>query len=179
MAWQREWIKVPEHYGPEDRERLAYLYIEHIIERTQNDRDRNNQAFKAYKGPKKGKYSKDYAESLDFKNAGKSSGKIDLTLTGDMLAELTLLRSQRGKVLIGYEKGSEAEGKVEGNRLGNGKNRPPRDFLGFKTSSDLGESDRERKRIVRFYENEWKPESKVDLDTLRELYSSTKTSKGT
>lgn len=106
------------------------------MDRTQAGKDKDGKPFK--------KYSKAYAESLDFQNAGKSKNKIDLTLSGDMLAALTLLDERDGKLKIGYEKGSDEEGRAEGNILGSYGGEPDkskaRDFLGIKS--------RELQRII-------------------------------
>ena len=78
-------------------------------------------------------YSTAYKESLDFKNGGKSS-KVTLTLSGDMLAELSLLDYGLGFILVGYATDNDEAAKAHGNVTGEygqskstGKNRP---FIG-------------------------------------------------
>lgn len=128
MPQQKVKIEIPEHLKPSQRKELADLIIEHIVDRTQRGLDKDGRKF--------GPYSKAYTESLDFKNAGKRKGKVDLTLSGDMLAALSLLNEKKGALTVGYERGAEENGRVEGLRTGDyGGNRGPvRDFLGLKRS---------------------------------------------
>lgn len=118
-------IEIPEHLKPSQRKELADLIIEHIVDRTQRGLDKDGQKF--------GPYSKAYTKSLDFKNAGKSKSKVNLTLSGDMLAALSLLSEKKGVLTVGYERGAEENGRVEGNRTGDygGNKGPKRDFLGI------------------------------------------------
>jgi hypothetical protein len=48
----------------------------------------------------KSPYSKEYANSLEFKAAGKKRTKVNMTLTGDMLASVDLEPGDDGKVTI-------------------------------------------------------------------------------
>jgi hypothetical protein len=126
-------IEIPETLRPEQREALADLVIERIVDRTQSGLDKRGRAFPGY--------SKEYIKSLDFKNAGKSKGKVDLQLSGDMLAALELLNHTRGKLKIGFQRGTDENAKAEGNILGTyGRDTPirgkKRDFLGV-TKSEL------------------------------------------
>jgi hypothetical protein len=119
-------IKIPKKYKPDEREAIAYEIIEKIVERTQKGLDKKGENFKGY--------SKSYMKSLDFQIAGKGK-KPDLTLSGDMLAEMKLLKHKSGEIVIGYEKGSTENAKAEGNILGTyGQSSPirgkKRDFLG-------------------------------------------------
>src|SRR4030042_3191478 len=142
--WQRVRIDIPDEYKPIDRERIADLVIEHIVERTQKLRvDKSGKAFP--------KYSESYIKSLYFKIVGKQKSKIDLTLSGDMLAELKLLSHKHGEILIGFEKGSEENARADGNIRGTyGKQfeniRKKRDFLGIQT--------KELKRLMNIYERQ-------------------------
>lgn len=84
------------------------------------------------------KYSKDYKESMDFKNGGKSSS-VNLELTGDMMASMELLEHNTGYVVIGYPTDHPDAGKVEGNVIGSyGSDSPnasrARNFLGLPQS---------------------------------------------
>lgn len=111
-----------------DREAVAYAVIDEIVERTQN-RSRNKD------GRKFSNYSKAYIKSLDFELAGKSK-KVNLTMTGDMLAALDLLEADDKKITIGYEKNSDENDKAEGNIKGTygdegRKRKTPRNFLGI------------------------------------------------
>jgi len=142
MAQQKVVIPVPEDLKPTQRKELADLVIEHIFERTtEENRDKNGKRFP--------KYSKSYIKSLDFANAGKSASKVDLQLSGDMLAALKLLKDRPGEIVIGYERGSSENGKAEGNILGSYGGDPDRskarDFLGIQPSK--------LRELVRFIKN--------------------------
>jgi len=134
MAKQQKFpVVISEKYTAEERRAIAAEIIQRITERTRDEgQDKNNQKFKGY--------SDSYKNSLDFKIAGK--GKVDLTLTGEMIDSIQLLKSVPGKIEIGYKAGDEINGKVEGNILGTYGNSkpvgPPRDFLGL-TQTDLRE----------------------------------------
>jgi phage gpG-like protein len=111
------------------REALGREVAEFIRKRSEGGRDKNGKKFV--------KYTKEYTQSLDFKNAGKSKNKVDLTLSGDMLIALDLLSHRRGSILIGYENGSEENAKADGNvtgSYGQPKANPSkaRDFMGIK-----------------------------------------------
>jgi len=133
MAEQQKFlIELSDKYSAEERRAIAAEVIQRITERTRDEgKDKNNRTFKGY--------SESYKGSLDFKIAGKGS-KVDLTLTGEMIDSMQLLKTRPGQIEIGYKAGDEINGKVEGNRLGTyGKPQPvapPRDFLGI-TKSDL------------------------------------------
>lgn len=127
MAWQRFKVEIPEDLKPRQRKELGDLIIEHIFERTNKGLDKNGQRFPGY--------SKTYKESLDFKIAGKGS-RVNLQLSGDMLAAIELLNHKKGELLIGFENGSEENAKAEGNILGTYGQKTPipgkkRDFLGI------------------------------------------------
>lgn len=124
-------IKIPETYKlkPQQREDLADLIIEHIFDRTNRGLNKNGKAFPGY--------SKEYLESLDFKVSGKSKNKVNLQLSGDMLAAIKLLNNKKkDAVVIGFAANSEENDRAEGNILGTyGQDRPipgkKRDFLGI------------------------------------------------
>jgi hypothetical protein len=137
MAWQKAKIKIPDDLLPKEREELAFAILEHIRERTKAGTGiRENGRTYNFPG-----YSKSYQNSLDFKIAGKSSD-VDLTLSGDMLDAMDLLSHKKGEILIGFENGSEDNGKAEGNQLGSYGGSPnarkARRFLGV-NKSELAE----------------------------------------
>lgn len=131
--WQR--IKVDlSGYGltPDQKDEVADLIVERIVDRTQQGLDVNGRPWRG----KAGEYSKAYRDSLDFKIAGKSPGKVDLQLSGDMLAALSILDKTQRSVTIGFEPGSDENAKADGNIRGTyGKSKPipgkARDFLGI------------------------------------------------
>jgi hypothetical protein len=121
MAWMRTKVKIPKELGPEERQLIAQDIIDFIIERSSRGLDKNNKKFK--------KYTKQYA---DIKGVG--TGEVDLVLSGDMMDELDLISHRSGEILIGYDRDSDINGKVEGNVKGTyGSDEPkkPRDFLGI------------------------------------------------
>jgi hypothetical protein len=120
-------VEIPDNLKPQERLQLADLVIEHIVDRTKRGLDKEGKGFP--------KYSKEYIQSLDFKNAGKSPSRVDLQLTGDMLAALKLLGNKKGEIRIGFENGTIENSKAEGNILGSYGREPnprkARDFLGI------------------------------------------------
>jgi hypothetical protein len=144
VAQQKVRINFPKGYRFNSVDRLAIgrEILEFIRDRTEKGLDKDNKKFKkSKKGPHKGDYTKSYANSLDFKNAGKSTTPINLALSGDMMASIKLLSWDRsGGVTIGLDSGDPDEGKLEGNRKGTyGNSRavaPKRDPLGI-TPEDL------------------------------------------
>lgn len=136
MAWQRINIEIPEDLGPSQRLELADLIIEHIVDRTDRGLDKDGKRFPKYSS--KSNYSPNYVRSLDFKNANKSNSKINLQLSGDMLAALELISHRAGSLIIGYQNGTEENDKAEGNILGSyGRSPNPslaRDFLGLQSA---------------------------------------------
>lgn len=121
-------IPIPKSLKPSQREMLAEEIIDFIVERSAAGRDKNNRKFK--------KYSAKYAELK-----GVDQDQVDLVLSGDMMEELKVLSHKAGEVVIGYDKDSDINGKVEGNVTGSyGQDSPnpkrARDFLGI-SNSDL------------------------------------------
>lgn len=130
MAWQKFKVEIPPEIklSPVQRTDLADLIIEHIFERTNNGVDKNGNKFP--------RYSKEYIASLNFKVAGKSKNKVDLQLSGDMLAGIKLINQKKDQILIGFENGTPENGKAEGNIKGTYGQKSPipgkkRDFLGI------------------------------------------------
>jgi hypothetical protein len=121
--WQRIKIEIPKQIKPADREEVALEIIDFIANRTKRNKDKDGRKFP--------NYTKDYA-----KIKGTSRSNVDLTLTGEMLDELKLISHRSGSLLIGYDRGSDINGKVEGNRLGSYGGSPnpskARDFLGIR-----------------------------------------------
>lgn len=128
--WQRIAIEIPDYLTPAEREQLGDDIIEAIKRRTEKGVDRNGKKFPAY--------SKAYTESMDFKIAGKSKNSVDLQLSGDMLASINLLSHRKGKLLIGFENGSDENARADGNITGSYGGSPnpkrARDFLGLPDS---------------------------------------------
>lgn len=80
-----------------------------------------------YGGQKlKSPYSKVYAESLEFKAAGKSRSKVNMTLTGDMLASVNV-KSDGSKVVLYVDENEvpKAYNHITGDTV------PKRNWFGF------------------------------------------------
>lgn len=130
MAWQRVKIQIPDDLTPTERLELADLVIEHIVDRSDRGLDKEGRKFP--------KYSKNYIKSLDFKNANKSPGEVNLQLSGDMLAALKLISHRSGELTVGFENGTQENDQAEGNILGTYGQPSPipgkkRDFLGIES----------------------------------------------
>jgi hypothetical protein len=144
VAQQKVVIKFPEKYKaltPVERLAVGREVVQYIRERTEKGLDKDGEKFP--------KYSNRYVKSLDFQNAGKSKSKVNLALSGDMMASIKLLNFNRaGEITIGLESGDPEEGKLEGNRKGTyGNSKPvtdPRDPLGIE--------DDKLKEILRSYD---------------------------
>ena len=112
MAQQKFTVTIDKRYNKQEREAITAKIIDHIIDRTViKNRDKFGEKFP--------EYSKSYKDSLEFRIAGKSASKVDLQLSGDMLAALgEYTKSRTGKITIGYNPGSEENSKAEGNIKG-------------------------------------------------------------
>jgi hypothetical protein len=121
-----------------DRQKIADAFLTHIIGRTLAGYDKENERFAGY--------TKQYAE---FKGVGRRD--VDLTLSGEMLDQLKVLKIDARGVEIGYRGSKELIGKVEGNILGTYGQPDPipgkaRDFLGI--------DDNDAEMIVEAYADE-------------------------
>lgn len=134
MAWIRTKIKIRSEYTKEQREAIGQEIVDFIINRSKSGVDKNGDKFPGY--------SKGYANSRDFKFAGKSKGSVNLTLSDEMLNALKVLSTSRGEITIGYDRSDDRNNSVaEGNIKGTyGQSSPiagkKRDFLGI-NKSDL------------------------------------------
>jgi len=118
MAQQKVKLNIPKDFTPSERVEFSDEIIDFIVRRTQAGRDSSNRKFS--------KYSKEYA-----KKKGVSRGAVDLTLTSDMLSSIKLLNHRSGSITVGFDAGTFANDKAEGNQKKNG-----RQFLGM-NSADL------------------------------------------
>lgn len=126
--WSRERIEVPEELDSAQREALGEEILSFIRKRTARSLDKDGDRFPAY--------TKEYTQTLDFRNAGKTKAKVNLKLSGDMLAAMDVLSTRKGSVLIGFRNGTPENARADGNIRGTyGKPRPDaskaRDFLGI------------------------------------------------
>lgn len=165
--WQRFIIEIPEEYTARERRAIAQDIIDRIVERTQDGKSKRGKQFAGY--------SKAYAESLNFKIAGKSKGDVNLTQSGDMLGALDILEQKVGSITIGFENGSPENGVADGNirgTYGQGSQvGPKRDFLGI-TKNELKailseypiKDDRTRKDNARISESSKSKTKGVDVE---------------
>lgn len=109
MAWIRKEIILPDNYSNEDTEIIAEEILNYVVERSKSGKGKDGKAFP--------KYSKEYMESFEFKASGKSKN-VNLTLSGEMLDSLEILEARKGKIVIGFERGSNMNERAEGNILG-------------------------------------------------------------
>lgn len=109
MAWIKKEILLPKEYSDEDAQTVANEILNFIVERSKKGLGSDGEKFPGY--------SDSYMKSHDFKVAGKSK-KVNLTLSGEMLDSLEVLQAKKGKIIIGFEKGSEMNERAEGNILG-------------------------------------------------------------
>lgn len=137
MAWQKTTIEIDKRYTKSQREVIARDVIDFIVDRTKEGKNKYGNPWPG----KAGNYSPSYVKSLNFRVSGKSKGKVNLKLSGDMLTDLDLISDKQGSLLIGFKNGTESNSKAEGNIKGTYGRRTPisgkkRDFLGI-TKKDL------------------------------------------
>lgn len=125
--WQRVSIDLPDSYTLDEIKAIGMDLIDYIVKRAKDGKGKGGKDFKPY--------SEAYAKSLDFKIAGKSKNDVNLTLSGDMLGAIDILSASKGKLIIGFENGSQENAKADGNIRGTyGHSKsvgPKRDFLGL------------------------------------------------
>lgn len=111
------------------KETIAQKIIDKIVANAESGLDRNGKSLP--------KYSKPYKGSDEFEAFGKTNAP-NMTLTGDLLGQLDVLKIDGNKVRIGWE--SEQENlKAHGNITGQeGQWAKKRDFFGL-TASELKE----------------------------------------
>jgi phage gpG-like protein len=139
-AQQKVRIEIPRGYSPEQRQQIGERIIEFIIERDVGlNQNKNSRKYK--------EYSKEYADEK-----GTSKSNVTLQDSGDMHANLKVLKTYSNYITIGYDKDYDGMGKVEGNRKGTyGNKKPvtsPRDFLGI-TKNSLNQILKEFRRDER------------------------------
>jgi len=130
-------VKIPEEYPKEYRLAIGQAIVEYIRERTQSGRGVGGKSFPAY--------SKSYMKSLDFRVSGKTK-KVNLTLSGDMLAQLDVIKQKRGEIVVGYDPSDEVAPRVEGNVRGTYGNPTP---LKGKARPFLGLTEKEKEKILK------------------------------
>ena len=84
---------------PDLKQEIGQAIIDKIIERTEDGKDISEKGFK--------KYSKEYVDSDEFKDFGKSKNEINMTLTGRMLDDIDIISESRNTIKIGFEDSTE------------------------------------------------------------------------
>ena len=141
-------MKISKDYSTSQRKAIGQEIIDLVIDRT-----KKGQGVITEGGQTKLKtfpvYSKSYIDSVDFKAAGKSASKVNLTLSSEMLEELeTVDYKTAGEIETGYESASEeVKNRVEGNILGSYGGKPSKK----KARNFLGITDKELKSILKNY----------------------------
>lgn len=128
---------------PALREALGQALMDQMIERTQGGKDREGKSFK--------RYSKQYRNSDEYKASGKS-GRVNMTLTGDMLGLLDIKDQSDNTITLGWDDSDEAA-KAHGHITGD-PNGPKvrRDFFGL-NDSDISRVRKEFKDEIETIQN--------------------------
>ena len=109
MAWETETTLIVKMNLPKTKlEKVARAAAALIRKRTADGIDKDGKPFVPY--------SKEYKESPEFAQAGKS-GKVDLKLTGEMMTEFGVLQVQNGRFSLGVED-EEQRAKLHGHITG-------------------------------------------------------------
>jgi len=95
-------------YTEAEKLEIGQALIDRMVERVSEGKglrfdSRSNAEEIKLKSP----YSKTYAESLDFKAAGKSKNKVNMALTGDMLADITVENLPGAKIKLTFNDETE------------------------------------------------------------------------
>lgn len=106
-------------------ERVGTEIRDQIVSFAEDGRNARGKSFK--------KYDEDYIESEEFRAAGKSENDVNLTLYGDMLSQLEVIRIENGLVTLGWEDATQ-NAKAYAHMTGfkghpTIKNGPKREFL--------------------------------------------------
>lgn len=89
------------------REAIGEAILNRIRERSQSGQGVSFSGNRARPVTLKTPYSKEYADSLDFKAFGKSRSNVNMTLTGDMLNLMDIKRQNGNSITIGWNDSTE------------------------------------------------------------------------
>lgn len=103
--------------------RIGQAIIDFMDERSMQGKGYNGQNLKA-------PYSDAYADSLNFKAAGKSKNQVTMRLSGDMMASIDILKVDGSKLVIGIDDPDQAP-KAYNHQTGDTV--PKREFFGVST----------------------------------------------
>jgi hypothetical protein len=132
--------------SPEVKRAIAQAIIDVILERTENGLAKGGK--RSLKAP----YSDEYAASLPFKANGKSKGKVNMTLNGDMLGLLDMIDETPNTITIGWVDEKE---NLKAYNHNVGDTVPKRDFFGL-TKGEIKEITQRFKSEVQEYKEEKK-----------------------
>lgn len=145
-------INLKEEFGVDLRgmnslkEAIGGAIIERIRQRTESG---NGMSFKSNGSGNpvklKAPYSKEYADSLDFKAFGKSRGKVNMKLTGDMLGLMDVTKIDGNKITIGW---TDSEENAKAFNHSTGDTVPRRPFFGV-SKKELQEIKKEFSSEIR------------------------------
>jgi hypothetical protein len=138
------------------KESFAQAIIDKIVERTQSNEDVRGRNFEPY--------SESYKNSAMFKGFGKSN-TVDLTLTGDMLGFLDLVKTEGSKIILGWNDPNEAA-KAHGHITG-GATGKKRDFFGV-SKAEVDEIKQDFMPIVREFRKASKEERENIIDLINQ-----------
>lgn len=114
----RELFGVSLKDAPALKQAIGQKIIDRIVTRTESGRGiAFNDSGKATNLKLRSPYSKEYADSTEFKAAGKSRGDVNMTLTGDMLGLLDIIDVTDDTITIGWDDDEQIQ-KVHGHQTG-------------------------------------------------------------
>ena len=130
MAWQKVRIEIPEDLTATQRAQVGHDVVNQIVDNATNGIGVKQSGDKFVKRSFP-------AYTAKYQNI-KGQSNVDLTLSGEMLSALKVISHKKGSLLVGFDNGTEANSKAEGNILGSyGKDPNPkkaRNFLGIISS---------------------------------------------
>jgi hypothetical protein len=118
-------INVPQSLTSVQREAIGLEVIEFIIDRTKNGLDVNGNPFAAYK--------KSYKETFEYQIGHSGDSGVNLTLTGDMLGNISIINHGVGFIKLGFDD-SQAAQKAKWIQAPSGQKQgkqSPRKFFGI------------------------------------------------
>lgn len=144
---------------PDLKQEIGQAIIDKIIERTEEG--------KAIGGKKDLKsYSKEYVESDEFKDFGKSKNKVNMTLTGRMLDDIDIISESRNVIKVGFEDKTETEKAFNHNTADTIKTKRP--FFGI-TKGELDEIRKEFRDDLKAIEPKKRKKDAPNRTTVTEL----------
>lgn len=149
-------LVLPKGLSKDQREAIAAEVIAYIRERTLEGKLFNEETGREFKYSKG--YSKAYKDSVAFR-AGEKGSTVNLTLSGDMLAALDIIKNTEGLVRIGYQKGSLENAKADGNIRGTYGKATENSKL---AKPFLGISDAKLREFLKNYKNPDEAEARTE-----------------